>query len=146
MRWKKGRGRLGVLDPLLGTWTAQADSEMGPVTCTRTVARILDGKYVEMQTHWALEGSSYEELSLIGVGDAGSVHFWSFDSKGKRSEGVLADVTDLHPEAVGFEAQMPAGLARQAYWPHSEEGYEWVVEARTQQGWKRFVHHHYKPA
>ena len=28
-RWKKGRGKLGVLDPLLGTWHAQVETPMG---------------------------------------------------------------------------------------------------------------------
>jgi hypothetical protein len=31
--------------------------------------------------------------------------------------GAFADVSDIHPEAIGFEAQMPAGLTRMAYWP-----------------------------
>jgi hypothetical protein len=34
--WKKGRGKLGFLQPLLGRWTAEAKSEMGPVRCTRS--------------------------------------------------------------------------------------------------------------
>jgi hypothetical protein len=50
-------------------------------------------------------------------------------------EGTLADATDLHPQAVGFEAQMDMGLARQAYWPDAEgTGFHWVVESRTKNG------------
>ena len=146
MHWKKGRGKLGVLDPLLGTWVAEAESEMGPVRCTRLFTRILGGKYLELRATWAFAKSSYEDLTIIGVSDDGSLHSWSFTSDGKRSQGVLADASDLHPQAVGFESQMPAGLARQAYWPHPETGFEWAVESRTRKGWRRFVHHHYKPA
>jgi len=57
----------------------------------------------------------------------------------------VADVTDLHPEAVGFEAQMPAGLARMAYWPEEDGGFVWVVESKNAKGWRRFVEHRYRP-
>jgi hypothetical protein len=53
-------------------------------------------------------------------------------------------VTDLHPEAIGFEAHMPAGLARMAYWPEEGGGFHWVVESRTKKGWNRFVDHSYR--
>ena len=81
----------------------------------------------------------------MGADAEGTVRFWSFTSDGKRSEGKVADVTDLHPEAVGFEAEMPAGLARFAYWP-ADEGYAFVVEAKTKKGWSRMVDHRYRPA
>lgn len=72
--------------------------------------------------------------------------FWSFTSDGKRSQGTLADVTDLHEEAVGFEAQLPTGTARMACWPDDEGmGFHWVVESKTKKGWNRFVEHHYRP-
>ena len=64
---------------------------------------------------------------------------------GKNAQGKLSEVTDVHPEAVGFEAQMSAGLARQVYWPDEEEGFHWAVEAKTKKGWSRFTAHHYKP-
>jgi hypothetical protein len=72
--------------------------------------------------------------------------FWSFTSDGKSSRGRLADATDLHAKAIGFEAQMPAGLARMVYWPHEEGGVRWVVESKTKKGWNRFVEHHYRRA
>lgn len=146
MAWKRGRGRLGPFDPLLGTWVAQADSAMGLVTCTRTFARTLGGKYVELRAAWRFETSSYDEIALVGVDRDKVVRFWSFTSDGKNSSGALADVADLHPQAVGFEARMDAGLARQAYWPDDETGFHWVVESRTKKGWSRMVHHHYRPA
>ena len=143
MGWKRGRGRLGIMTPLLGKWVANADSEMGPVRCVRVFEKVLGGKYVHLTADWHLSDSAYEEIALFGVGDEKQVCFWSFTSDGKRSQGVAADVSDLHPEAVGFEAQMSAGLARTAYWPDTEDGFRWVVESRTKKGWNRFVEHHY---
>ena len=145
--WKKGRGKLGVFAPLFGDWIAQADSDLGAVRCRRTLQPILAGRYVQLSAHWeygAIEKrQEYDELALIGVGDDGVVTFWSFTSDGKRSVGRLADVSDIHPEAVGFEAQMDAGLARTAYWPAEDGGFYWVVESRSKKGWNRFVQHHY---
>jgi hypothetical protein len=143
MNWKKGRGRLGLFDPLLGRWVAKADSEMGPVTCTRAFSRILSDKYVELRVNWVFAKSGYEELAIFGVGDDKTLSFWSFTSDGKRSTGILADATDIHPQAIAFEAQMPAGLARQTYWPDDKVGFHWAVESRNKKGWKRFVQHHY---
>jgi hypothetical protein len=88
----------------------------------------------------------YEEVAVIGPGEGGAVSFWSFTSDGKRSQGTAADVTDIHPEAVGFEAKMPAGLARMVYWPDGEGGFRWAVESRTARGWRRFVEHCYRSA
>src|SRR5262249_19191875 len=94
----------------------------------------------------SLSGKVYEEIALIGVGDEGLVCFWSFTSDGKRSQGTVADVTDVHAEAIGFEAEMPAGLARMVYWPDEDGGFFWVVESKNKKGWRRFVEHNYKPA
>jgi hypothetical protein len=47
--------------------------------------------------------------------------------------------------ASGFEARMPAGLARFAYWPE-EGGFVWVVESRNAKGWSRLVEHHHRLA
>jgi len=145
-KWKKGRGKLGPLEPLLGTWSASADSPQGKVRCTRTFARVLGGSFVELAAHWKFGTTTYEELALYGPGSDGKLSFWSFTSDGKRSEGKIADARDIHPEAVGFEANMPAGLARMAYWPDQAGGFHWVVEAKTKKGWKRFTEHHYQRA
>ena len=142
MMWKKGRGKLGLFDPLLGKWRAEADSEMGQVTCTRTFSRVLDGTYIQLTADWEYANRSYKEIALIGVRPDGNIAFWSFTSDKKQSNGALADVTDIHPQAIGFEAEMPAGLARMAYWP-GEEGFYWVVESKTKKGWNRFTEHHY---
>jgi hypothetical protein len=85
-------------------------------------------------------------MAIIGAGDDGRVCFWSFTSDGKRSHGTLTDVTDLHPEAVGFEAEMPAGRARMAYWPVEGGGFRWVVESKTKRGWNRLLDHTYRAA
>jgi len=144
MTWKKGRGKLGVFDPLLGSWRAEADSLMGKVICTRTFTKVLDGAYIQLTADWEYERGSYKEIALIGVGPDGKLNFWSFTSDKKHSQGYLADVKDIHPDAIGFEAEMPAGLARMVYWPDDTEGFHWVVESKTKKGWNRFTEHHYR--
>ena len=159
--WKKGRGKLGFLQPLLGNWAATAETPIGAVRCTRAFTLVLGGSYVRLDARWefgaagakapalcadAPSKGAYEELALIGVGADRKVGFWSFTSDGKHSQGTVADVTDLHPSAIGFEAHMPAGLARMAYWPDDGDGYFWVVESKNAKGWKRFVQHHYQRA
>ena len=146
MIWKKHRGKLGILYPLLGEWITNEDSDdpQRP-KCTRTFEKTLDNKYVQLKATWFLEKKTYEDLTLFGLNASKEICFWSFTSDGKNSTGVLADVSDIHPEAVGFEAQMPAGLARQAYWPAEDGGFYWVVESKTKKGWNRFVKQHFTP-
>jgi hypothetical protein len=118
---------------------------MGTLRCNRTFLQVLGGSYVQLNARWEIGKGTYEELAVYRGDADGSVTFWSFTSDGKRSEGRLTDVTDIHPSAIGFEAQMPAGLARMAYWPDGEGGCFWAVEAKNKRGWKRFTEHHYKP-
>lgn len=143
--WKKGRGKLGILSPLLGTWRAESDSPMGPVVCTRTFESVLGGTYIRLTALWEFKEGSYEEIAMLGTNAGKEIAFWSFTSDGKNSTGTVADVTDVHPEAIGFEARMPAGLARMIYWPDEEGGFHWAVESRNKKGWNRFTEHHYKP-
>ena len=143
--WKKGRGKLGIFAPLLGAWVAEADSPQGPVRCTRTFGRTLAGTYVRLEAVWTFGDTVYEELALFGRDRDKQVRFWSFTSDGKQASGVLADASEIHPEAEGFEAQMDAGLARQVYWPDGEGGFYWIVESRRKDGWNRFVEHRYRP-
>jgi len=143
MNWKKGRGKLGIFDPLLGKWQAGAQSEMGPVKCKREYKKVLSGKYIQLIANWEFADKTYDELALIGVSRDKEVCFWSFTSDGKQSSGKLAIVTDVHPKAIGFEAQMPAGLARMVYWPDENEGFHWAVESKIKKGWNRFTEHHY---
>lgn len=142
--WTKGRGKLGVLNPLLGTWVAESDSPMGKLTCTRSFKPMLNGHYIELTAQWSFSDKIYEEVAIIGMND-GKIMFWSFTSDGKKSQGQLADGSDIHSEAICFEAQMPAGLARMIYWPDEEDGFHWAVESKVKSGWNRFTEHHYKP-
>ncbi len=143
-RWKKGRGKLGLFAPLVGNWKAETTSPMGPISCTRRFMTVLQGAYLQLTADWEIGKKLYQEYAMIGVNADGGISFWSFTSDGKNSTGMLADVTDIHPEAIGFEAQMPAGLARMAYWPDEEDGFHWAVESKTKKGWNRFTEHHYK--
>lgn len=142
--WKKGRGKLGVFQPLLGSWVATGKSEQGSYTCTRTFTQVLGDKYIQLKAVWRFGSKVYEEYAMIGMqGDEPG--FWSFTSDGKHSQGKLADGSDVHPQAICFEAQMPAGLARMIYWPDENTGFRWAVEAKNKKGWNRFTAHHYKP-
>lgn len=140
--WKKSAGKLGVLTPLLGNWQASAESPMGKVTCKRTFTKILGGKYIHLVARWQFGKKIYEEFAVYGLKD-NKLSFWSFTSDGKRSEGVIADGKDVHPDAIAFEAQMPAGLARMIYWPNEDSSINWAVEAKNKKGWKRFTQHKY---
>ena len=140
--WKKGPGKLGILSPLLGCWQANAMSPIGKVRCTRTFTPILHGKCVQLVARWEFGTKVYEEIAIYGIND-GKLSFWSFTSDGKRSEGTIADGSDVHPQAITFEAEMPAGRARMIYWPNEDGGFNWAVEAKNKKGWKRFTEHKY---
>lgn len=142
--WKKGRGKLSIFTPLLGAWVAHADSPQGKVTCMRTFESVLGNKYIRLTALWTFGNTSYEEVCYFGADGGGMLRFWSFTNDGKQSTGELASVSDIHPEAIGFEAFMPAGLARQVYWPDPVGGFHWAVEAHNKKGWKRFVERHYQ--
>jgi len=141
--WKKGRGKLGLLQPLLGSWSAESDSPMGPMKCTREFKSILNGNYIALKALWTFAAKTYEENAVIGI-EEGKLTFWSFTSDGKQSKGQIADGTDIHPNAICFEAQMPAGLARMIYWPDNANGFHWAVESKVKKGWNRFTQHHYQ--
>lgn len=140
--WKKGRDKLGIMEPLLGTWEAESDSPMGKIKCTRSFRQILGGKYIELNAVWKFSKGAYEELAVYGMNDD-NLSFWSFTSDGKKSQGCIADGTDVHPDAICFEAQMPAGLARMVYWPGDDGSINWAVESKVKKGWNRFTLHKY---
>ena len=142
--WKKGRGKLGILAPLLGTWKSEADSPMGKLKCMLTFEPF-GSNYIQLKAHWEHPKFVYEELALYGVLN-GKVRFWSFTTDGKQSHGSLSDGRDVHPEAIAFEAKMPAGLARMIYWPREDGGFNWAVESKNKKGWRRFTEHMYSPA
>lgn len=144
--WKKGRGLLGPVKPLLGVWIAQDDRNGMKMSCTRAFEPFGKG-WVRLEAVWTMPNGAYREIALIGPGEDGALAVFSFTNDGKRSTGRLADGSDVHPEAVAFEAQMPAGLARMIYWPDEDAapGFRFAVENRTQKGWNRFLLHHYRP-
>jgi hypothetical protein len=147
--WKKGRGKLGPMAPLLGRWKAQADTPMGPVGCTRNYATFGDS-YVKLEAEWrfADKGAAraYTEVCFFGPDTDGVLTFWSYTSDGKKTSGRLADGSDIHPQAVCFESHMETRIARQVFWPADSGGMHWVVEAKTKKGWSRMADHHYRPA
>ena len=146
--WKKGRGKLGPMAPLIGRWKAVADTQMGRVTCVRDY-QTFGEKYVRLDAEWTFSGpgaKTYREICLFGPDTDGVLTFWSYTNDGKKSSGRLAEAADIHPQAVRFEAQMDAGLARQAFWPDEVTGMRWVVESRTKMGWSRIAEHRYRTA
>ena len=143
--WKPGRGLLGPLKPLLGAWIADADMNGMTFTVTRTFEPMGKG-WVRLEAVWNLPQGAYVETALFGPGDDGTLGFFSFTSDGKRSVGRRADGTDVHPQALAFEARMPAGLARMIYWPSGTGvGFDFAVENRTKKGWNRFLVQHCRP-
>ncbi|RZJ68460.1 MAG: hypothetical protein EOO50_01315 [Flavobacterium sp.] len=140
--WKKGKGKLGILEPLLGNWEATADSAMGKVKCTRSFQKVLGSTYIQLNATWEFASKTYQETAMFGMKD-GEISFWSFTSDGKNSFGKLSDGSDVHAQAISFEAQMPAGLARMIYWPDEKEGFYFAVESKSKKGWNRFLEHHY---
>ena len=148
--WKKGRGRMGPMAPLIGRWKAMAETPMGPVACVRDYQKFGD-LYVRLDAEWLFKGKeaalkSYREVCMFGPDADGVLAFWSYTSDGKKSFGRLVEAKDVPPGAVCFEAQMDAGLARQVFWSDGGGGMNWVVEARTKKGWSRLAEHHYRPA
>lgn len=143
MNWNIGRGKLGIFKPLLGTWVCQTNSDLGQVTCSRTFKKTLKNKYIKLEVNWIFENKTYAEFCLFGINQDKQLTFWSFTDDGKQSKGVLTQALDIHAGAVAFEAQMPAGIARQIYWPDDDCGFHWAVESKTNKGWNRFVTHHY---
>lgn len=145
--WKKGRGKLGIFQPLIGQWVANENSpDRMNCRCDRSFSKTLDGKYIQLKADWDLGNKVYQDLTLFGVDAEKKLCFWSFQSDGKQAQGELTDATDIHEEAIAFVANMPHGIARQVYWPDNEGGFYWIVQSKTKKGWNQIVHHHYKKA
>jgi hypothetical protein len=151
MAWKKGRGLLGPLQPLLGEWRTQesaGSTEAAAMACSRTFSPHGKG-WVALDARWQVgPGREYCELAFYGPGEDGALGFFSFTSDGKRSVGRLSDGADVHPDAIAFEAQMPAGVARMVYWPREDggPGFQFAVENKTKKGWNRFLRQQFVPA
>ncbi len=151
MVWKKGRGLLGPLQPLLGEWRtleSAGDTAASNMVCTRTFSPLGKG-WIALDARWQTgPGKEYREQALFGPGEDGMLACFSFTSDGKRSVGRLSDGADVHPAAIAFEAQMPAGLARMIYWPPPDggPGFLFAVESKTKKGWNRFLLQRFGPA
>ena len=151
MAWKKGRGLLGPLQPLLGDWHTQRGEGETPASamrCSRSFAPFGKG-WIRLEARWeAGPDRAYCETAFFGPGEDGALACFSFTNDGKRSVGSLVDGGDVHPDAIAFEAQMPAGLARMLYWPRDDEepGFLFAVESRTRKGWNRFLTHRFGQA
>lgn len=144
INWKKGRSKLGIFQPIIGSWITNAGSnDPTKPPCNRVLKFDLGNKYIIQDVVWHLGDKNYMDHTVIGLSSDKRITCWSFTSDGKNSTGKLADVSDIHPLAIGFESQMPAGLARQAFYPDEKEGFHWVVEAMNKKGWKRFLEQHY---
>jgi hypothetical protein len=146
-RWTKGRGLLGPLKPLLGAWVSPPEDQISqmPARCTRTF-RALGKGWIALDARWDMPNGEYREVALFGAAPDGALGFYSFTSDGKRSEGRLAEAADILPDALAFEARMPAGLARMLYWPLEDgPGFHFAVESRAKTGWNRFLGHTYRP-
>lgn len=148
--WKKGRGTLGPLDPLLGRWVAAAakmpDGSVGD--CAREFT-VFGASFVRLDAAWDMGARGvYREHAFFGRNDDAALAFWSFTIDGKRSAGILTDASDVHSDAVAFVAEMPAGTARSVYWPDEDntDGFRFAVESKAKKGWTRFLDHRYRPA
>ncbi len=147
--WKKARGTLGPIAPLLGRWAAPAARMPDGATgdCSREY-KAFGASFVRLEAAWDMGGRGvYREIAFFGKGADGVLTFWSFTVDGKRSVGVLCDATDVHRDAIGFVSEMPAGIARMVYWPDDRgAGFYFAVENKVKKGWNRFLEHRYQPA
>ena len=108
MNWKKGRGKLGVFNPLMGNWQAEAESEMGPVKCKREFKRVLSGKYIQLAANWEYPNGSYDELAMIGINRDKEI--WLFGiSRGKSIYGgdlIRQNVDSLRDQGKGVGTKL----------------------------------------
>jgi len=81
--WKRGRGELGLLQPLLGDWKTTAKSPMGTVKCTRIFSKVIDGNYIQLIAKWEFTRKAHEEITLFGI-ENNEMFFRSFTSDGKN--------------------------------------------------------------
>jgi hypothetical protein len=147
VEWQPGKGRLGQLDPLIGTWVAEGDTP-APYRCERRFDRILGGRHVQLVATWTFpDGRSFEELVLFGLDPAGELRMWSFTSDGRQATGQWRDAWDVPRPNVAFETELPTGRTRTAYWPDRRAGGVYhVLERQAGRRWERLVEHFYRPA
>lgn len=148
MNLSKGRGPLGLFKSFVGSWEHSGDSPMGPITCSRTFSMVLGGKWLQLDVVWSYadpKRADYVERCLIGKDADNGLAFHSFVSDGSCSRGWLSKADDVDGSIVCFEADMPAGRARQIYIQADDDGYTWRVERQVKKGWSLIVEHAYRP-
>lgn len=141
-----GRGLLGPMKPLLGDWSSSGEHNGVPVTVRRQYEPWGKG-WVRLTATWSMPEKSYVETAFYGATADGRLGFYSFTNDGKRSEGHLADGTDVHDHAVAFVARFPAGTGRMIAWPRNDgrPGFDFAVESQTKKGWNRFLLQRFGP-
>jgi hypothetical protein len=99
MAWKKGRGKLGVFEPLLGDWIARADSDHGPGRVHAPVQQD-PGRQVHRAPHdlgtqrtapttnWPSSASVRTRTSMSGRSLRTASRVPGPDRRGKRSAGT----------------------------------------------------------
>ncbi|MEZ5102285.1 MAG: hypothetical protein R3C15_21280 [Thermoleophilia bacterium] len=103
----------------------------------------MDGKCGSRRT--GASAGTRTTLCLFGIEPAGAARCRSFTSDGKQSVGVRVEADDLPSGAIAFDSELPAGLARQAYWPgDGGVAFHWAVSSMTGGGWRPLVEHAYR--
>ena len=149
--WRKGAGALGPMAPLMGNWRTDPPppdaNEASATPCTRTF-QPFGPDWVRLEAVWGEGEDAYREIALFGMDGQETLAFHSFTNDGQRSNANLSDGTDIHPEAVAFEAKMPNGAARVIYWPREDgaAGFRFGVEIKADGVWKRFITQTFGPA
>ena len=146
MTFTLGRGLLGPLKPLIGSWVHRGEHNGQSVRVTRVYEPWGKG-WVRLTATWTLPGRDYVEFAFYGAAADGTLGFHSFTNDGKHSEGRLADGSDVHVQAVAFVAQFPAGTGRMIAWPRDDDtpGFDFAVENQTKKGWNRFLLQRFGP-
>lgn len=91
--WKVGRGKMGFMKPLLGSWIAEVpETPMGKVVCRRSYEDILGGKFIRLVADWTIgDGNkTYREIAHYGLNREKTPAFWSFTSDGGTAYGEMA--------------------------------------------------------
>jgi hypothetical protein len=146
MGFKFGRGLLGPMKPLIGHWVHTGEHNRQTVRVTRLYEPWGKG-WVRLTASWTLPDRDYVETAFYGATTEGPLGFWSFTNDGRCSQGMLADGSDVHAQAVAFVAKFPAGTGRMIAWPRDDglPGFEFAVESQTQKGWNRFLVQRFDP-
>ena len=120
MAWKKGRGLLGPLQPLLGSWRtvhSEGGTAAANMACTRRFEAFGKG-WIRLDAVWQVgPGPDYVEAAFFGAGEDGALGFFSFTSDGKSDAffgtnvGLVEDCRPLFPPLSELATLVAAKLA-----------------------------------